>query len=438
MTNEPGHPTSPSADDAPEPADAASSGGGTSEDGAGATPRTASGDGGHDAPDATRAEDTPAAEHEPSSDPSAGSEEMAGSGNDTGDGFGSERFGRPGRPLDRRSPFFVGMTGAAGVAVTYGVLELIIAARSVLILIGLALFIAAGLDPLVTRLTKHRMPRWAAVTVVVVGVMVVISGFLSAAIPPLVSQATALADKVPGYLSTVQDHSSHLGKLNDKFHIQQRLTGFLSGGSTSLAGGVLGAGKMVLSAATSLLVVLVLAIYFLAGMPAIKQLFYRLAPRSRRARATLIGEDIFTKVGGFVLGNVITSLIAGLGTYVWLLAFGIPYSIVLALFVAFMDLIPVIGSTVAGVVVSLIALTVSLPIAIATAVFYVAYRQAEDYFLVPKIMGRAVELPAVVTVLATLIGGALLGIIGALIAIPVAAALRLLLNEILFPRLESS
>jgi predicted PurR-regulated permease PerM len=347
-----------------------------------------------------------------------------------------ERFGRPGRPLDRRSPFFVGMTGAAGVAVTYGLVELIVAARSVLILIGLALFIAAGLDPLVTRLTKHRLPRWAAVLVVVVGVLVVIGGFLSAAIPPLVSQATALADKVPGYLNTVQDHSSHLGKLNDKFHLQQRLTGFLSGGSTSLAGGVLGAGKMVVSAATSLLVVGVLAIYFLAGMPAIKQLFYRLAPRSRRARTTLIGEDIFTKVGGFVLGNVVTSLIAGLGTYVWLLIFGIPYSVVLALFVAFMDLIPVIGSTIGGIVVSLIALTVSLPVAIATAVFYIAYRQAEDYFLVPRIMGRAVELPAVVTVLATLVGGALMGIIGALIAIPVAAAVRLLLNEIAFPRLE--
>lgn len=347
----------------------------------------------------------------------------------------SEPFGRPGRPLDRRSPFFVGMTGAAGVAVTYGLIQLIIAARSVLILIGLALFIAAGLDPLVSWLTRHRLPRWAAVTVVVVGVLAAIGGFLSAAIPPLASQATALANEVPHYLHTVQDHSSQLGKLNDKYHFQQRLTGFLSGGGTSLVGGVLGAGKMVLTAATSLLVVLVLAIYFLAGMPAIKNLLYRLAPRSRRSRVILISEDIFTKVGGFVLGNIITSLIAGAGTYIWLLIFGIPYALVLALFVAFMDLIPVIGSTIGGVIV---ALTVSLPVAIATAVFYIAYRQAEDYFLVPKIMGRAVEIPAVVTVLATLIGGALLGIIGALIAIPIAAALRLLLNEIAIPRLDRS
>lgn len=350
----------------------------------------------------------------------------------------TEPFGRPGRPLDRRSPFFIGMTGAAGIAVTYGLLQIIIAARSVLILIGLALFIAAGLDPLVSWLTRHRLPRWAAVTIVVVGTLGVIAGFLSAAIPPLASQATALADELPNYVHTMQDHSSQLGKLNDRYHLQQRLTGFLSGGSTSLVGGVLGAGRMVLTAATSLLVVVVLAIYFLAGMPAIKNLLYRLAPESRRSRVKLIGEDIFTKVGGFVLGNVITSLIAGIGTYIWLLVFGIPYALVLALFVSFMDLIPVIGSTVGGIVVSLIALTVSLPVAIATAVFYIAYRQAEDYFLIPKVMGRAVEVPAVVTVLATLIGGALLGIVGALIAIPVAAAIRLLLNEIAFPRLDRS
>jgi predicted PurR-regulated permease PerM len=350
----------------------------------------------------------------------------------------AQPFGRPGRPLDRRSPFFVGMTGAAGVAVTYGLIQVIIAARSVLILIGLALFIAAGLDPLVTWLTRHRLPRWAAVTVVITGMLAVIAGFLSVAIPPLASQATALADELPRYVHTLQDHSSQLGKLNDRFHIQQRLTGFLSGGGTSVVGGVLGAGKMVLTAATSLLIVIVLAIYFLAGMPSIKSLIYRLAPRSRRARVILISEDIFTKVGGFVLGNIITSLIAGAGTYVWLLIFGVPYALVLALFVAFMDMIPVIGSTIGGIIVSLIALTVSLPVAIATAVFYIAYRQAEDYFLVPKIMGKAVEVPAVVTVLATLIGGALLGIIGALIAIPVAAAIRLLLNEIALPRLDRS
>ncbi len=152
----------------------------------------------------------------------------------------------------------------------------------------------------------------------------------------------------------------------------------------------------------------------------------------------LLGDEIFTKVGGFVLGNVVTSVIAGLGTYLWMVAFGIPYPILLGLFVAILDLIPVIGSTIGGAVVSLVALTVSLPVAIATLAFYIAYRLAEDYLLVPRIMGSAVKVPAVVSVVAVLVGGALLGIIGALVAIPVAAALRLLLQEVAFRRLDRS
>ena len=152
----------------------------------------------------------------------------------------------------------------------------------------------------------------------------------------------------------------------------------------------------------------------------------------------LLGDDIFTKVGGYVLGNVVTSVVAGLGTYLWMLAFGIPYPILLGLFVAILDLIPVIGSTIGGAVVSLVALTVSLPVAIATLAFYIAYRLAEDYLLVPRIMGSTVQVPAVVSIVAVLIGGALLGIVGALVAIPVAAALRLLLHEVTFRRLDRS
>ena len=347
-------------------------------------------------------------------------------------------LGRPGRPMNKRSPFFIGMSAAAGVAVTYGLVELVIRARAVLVLIGLALFIAAGLDPAVTWLTRHRFPRWAAVTTILLIAVAVVAGFLAAAIPPLTTQTTALANHLPHYLHTLQDHNSSLGRLNTRFHIQQRLSKLLSTKGTALVGGVLGAGELVLSAATSVLAVAVLVVYFLAAMPRIRLFVYRLAPQSRRARVILIGDEIFTKVGGFVLGNFLTSVIAGLGTYIWLLIFGIPYAILLALLVALLDLIPVVGSTAGGAIVSLVALTVSLPVAIATLGFYIAYRLAEDYLIVPRILGRTVQVPAVVTVVALLVGGALMGIIGALVAIPVAAALRLLLHEVAFHRLDSS
>ncbi len=347
-------------------------------------------------------------------------------------------LGTPGRPMNRRSPFFIGMAAAAGVAVTFGLVELTIRARSVLVLIGLALFIAAGLDPAVGWLTRHGVRRWAAVILTLLAVTAAVGAFLAAAIPPLAAQTTALVAELPRYMHSLQDHNSQLGRLDAQYHIQQRLSRLISTRGSSLIGGVLGAGELVLGAASSLLIVAVLSVYFLADMPRIKLFAYRLAPHSRRTRVILIGDEIFAKVGGFVLGNFLTSVIAGLGTYLWMLAFGLPYPILLGIFVAFMDLIPVIGSTIGGAVVTLVALSVSVPIAIATLGFYIAYRLAEDYLLVPRVMGRTVRVPGVVSVVAVLVGGTLMGIVGALVAIPAAAALRLLLEEVAFHRLDDS
>ena len=137
-----------------------------------------------------------------------------------------------------------------------------------------------------------------------------------------------------------------------------------------------------------------------------------------------------------MLGNVLTSAIAGVGTTIWMIIFGIPYPALLGLLVAILDLIPVIGSTVGGFIVTLVALTVLLPVAVATLAFYIVYRLAEDYLIVPRIMGRTVQVPAVVSLVAVLLGGVLLGIVGALIAIPVAAGIRVILNEVTFPRMD--
>ena len=341
---------------------------------------------------------------------------------------------QPGRRVNRRSPFWIGMTGAFGVAVTYGLVELFVRARSILIIVGLALFIAVGLDPVVSWLTRRGWPRWAAVTTVLVAVAAVIGGFLAAAVPPLTSQTTALAHQIPTYLHQLQNHNSELGKLNAKYHIQTRLTSLLSSRGSALIGGVLGAGELVISTFSEILAVIVLTIYFLAGLPTIKLFFYRLIPHSRRPRVILITDQITVKVGGYVLGNVLTSVIAGLGTFIWLVIFGIPYPVLLAL----LDLIPVIGSTIGGFIVTLIALTVSLPVAVATLIFYVVYRLAEDYLIVPRVMGRTVEVPAVVSLVAVLLGGVLLGIVGALVAIPIAAAINLILREVTFPRMDRS
>ncbi|MFJ9783336.1 AI-2E family transporter [Amycolatopsis sp. NPDC101161] len=346
-------------------------------------------------------------------------------------------LGGIGKRIDRRSPFFIGMTAAAGVAVTYGLIRLLAGAEQILVLVGLALFLAIGAEPAVSWLVTRRFPRWLAVTTVFLVAFGAVGGFLAAAIPVIVEQATALVKQAPEYLREAQDHNTFLGRLNERFHLQQAIeSAFSSGGG--LTSGVLGAGKAVFNVVTDTLVVVVLTIYFVADLPRIRATMYRLIPHSRRPRAILIGDDIFSKVGGYVLGNLAVSVIAGVLTLVWLLIFGVPYAALLAIAVAVLDLIPVIGSVIGGVLVSLVALTVSLPVCLATVGFFVVYRLAEDYLLVPKIIGNVLKVPALVTVVAVLLGGALLGIIGALVAIPVAAAVLLLVKEVLYPRLDQA
>jgi predicted PurR-regulated permease PerM len=328
------------------------------------------------------------------------------------------------------------MSATAGVAVMAGVVEIIITVRDVLVLIGLALFLAIGLEPAVSSMTRHKVPRWVAVITALVTGLTVVGGFIAAAVPPLARQTTQFFTQAPTMLPKALSHNTVLGQLNERLHLQPRLQQVLNVDGSGLVNGLLGAGQVVFSALSSTLIVIVLTVYFVTDLPRIRANLYRLVPHSRRPRAILLGDEIFAKVGGYVLGNLLISLIAGILTFIFLVIVGLPYPLLLSIFVALLDLVPVIGSTVAGVVVCLVALSVSIPACVATAGFFVAYRVTEDYLLVPRIIGRVVKVPALVTVVAVLVGGALLGIVGALVAIPVAAALLLLTREVLFPRLD--
>jgi len=157
-------------------------------------------------------------------------------------------------------------------------------------------------------------------------------------------------------------------------------------------GGVLGPGKIVLSFAVATTSLVALTIYFLVALPGVKRLWLSLIPRSRRERVRLLTDEVFARVGGFMLGNLLTSLVAGAGTYVWLMIFGVPYPLLLGLFVALFDLIPMVGSTIAGIVVSVVALTRGFGIGVATAAFYSVYRLLEDYLLNPRVMKHTVRV----------------------------------------------
>jgi len=348
----------------------------------------------------------------------------------------SQRFGTRGKQFDHRSPFYVGLMASAGVAVTYGLVRLLGSASGALVLIGVALFFALGLEPAVSGLVNRRLPRWAAVSLVVLVVFGVLAGAVVSAIPPLVQEVRLFLEQLPHYLQQAQDHSSVIGKINERFHVQQRISDMIRPGGPAV-GDIVKVGHTLFGVVSHIVIVAVLTVYFLADMPRIRTTVYRLVPNSRRPRAILIGDEVVAKVGDYVFGNVVTSLIAGAATSVWCLMFDIPYPLLLGAFVAIVDLFPY-GSSVGGFVVALVALAVSIPICIATVAFYIVFRLAEDYLLTPKVIGRAVRVPGGVTVVAVLIGAALLGVVGALVAIPVAAAVQLLVSELLFPVLDEA
>ncbi len=342
--------------------------------------------------------------------------------------------GRLGPPLNRRSPFVIGLMAAAGVAVTYGFVLVLSSMRSELVLIGSALFIAMGLQPVVAWLERCHLRRGLAVTVVFGFFLALVVGFLAAAIPPIATQATQLTTEIPTYLAQLQNKSSLLGRLNAQYGIETKVMSAVSG--PSVLGNVVGIGKALFGYLTNLVLLIVLTAYFLVDLPRVRRLTYRLLPASRRPRAVLLGDQILAKVGAYVLGNVIISIVTAVSTYIWLVIFGVPYPLLLAVFVALLDLIPVVGSTIAGVIVCAVALTVSIPVAIYTAGFFLAQRLLEDYLLVPRIIGRVVRVPGVITVVAVILGAAVLGLVGALIAIPVAAAVQLIIEEIVIPRMD--
>ncbi|MGZ6793036.1 MAG: AI-2E family transporter, partial [Mycobacteriales bacterium] len=282
---------------------------------------------------------------------------------------------------------------------------------------------------------RRGVRRGRAVGIVLVVVLLAFAGFLVAIVPPIVDQTQSFVDQAPHYLSDLKKNPT-VKDLDDRFHVIRQATAFVE--SPNLAanafGGVLGVGKVVLGAVFSAITVLTLTLYFMSSLPSMKQAAYRAVPRSRRARVGLLADDILERVGGYVAGALTIALCAGVSSYVVLLLVGVPYPVALALVVMITDLVPVIGATIGAVVVSAVAFTEDLRSGLVVAVFYLVYQQLENYVLYPRIMKRSVDVSPAVTIVAVLLGGGLLGIVGALLAIPTAAAVQLVLAEVVVPR----
>ncbi|MEU0518768.1 AI-2E family transporter [Streptosporangium sp. NPDC006007] len=343
-------------------------------------------------------------------------------------------YGKPGKPL-ARNPFLIGLTAGMGLLTAWTLAQALVTSRSVIVLVVVAMFLAVGLNPAVEALQRRRMPRRGAISIVFGAVILFFVLFGLAIVPPVSREIASFVGAVPGYVQELLTNPT-LRELDSDYQILTRVGDYITSGglAQTVAGGLVGAGAVVFNAFFSGVTLLVLTLYFLGSLPSIKDYLFRLVPNSRRERSRALGDEILDGIGGYVAGNLLISVIAGVVTWVFLAVLDVQYALALALVVAVTDLIPLVGATIGAVLVSVVALLQSGTLGVACAIFFVIYQQVENYLIYPRVMKRSVDVAPAVTVIAALFGGALLGIVGALLAIPVAAAIALLIREVVIPR----
>jgi predicted PurR-regulated permease PerM len=295
----------------------------------------------------------------------------------------------------------------------------------VIVLLILSLMLVVTFNPLVRRL-QSRLTRGWAITAVVLGLIATGAGSLVLMIPPLVRQARALLVHLPQYLVGIEERARQIGIPLDLqgpgLDLSKRLA--------SQGPQILDLLGTVLGGVTGVLTVAVLTTYLLVDGPRVATSLFRLLPRSRRLPARQMFAEIGAQVGSYMRGQLITSVLAGLFTYVLLAACRVPEPLALAFLMAVADAVPMVGPLVATVPAVLMALTRGTPVALIVLVGYIAYQQIENHVLVPRIYGSAMSLSPSIVVIAILIGATLMGILGALLALPVAAAVPVVLRYV--------
>jgi predicted PurR-regulated permease PerM len=348
-------------------------------------------------------------------------------------------LGTPGPPLNARSPFMWGLLGGLGFLVALLVGSIVSRISSVLVLVVVALFLAVGLNPAVEFLMHRGLRRPWAVLCVIAGVLVVIALFVFAIVPVISHQVSELSDSLPRYFNHLQRNAT-VRRFDDRYDISGKIEHYVSSGDWAqrIFGGVVGIGLAILSIIANVFVVTVLTLYFLAGLPSMKQAVYHLAPASRRERVSLLGDRVLRNIGGYVAGAFVVALCAGLSSLIFLIIVGLgSYAVALAFVVALLDVIPMIGATIGAVIVCAIAFATDFTTGVIAVIFYIAYQQVENYIIYPRVMSHSVEIPGALTIVAALIGASLLGVVGALLAIPTAASILLLVREVFVRRQDA-
>ncbi len=327
------------------------------------------------------------------------------------------------------------------VALTLAVLTAARSVLNILILVVIAAVLAVGLDRAVRRLERLKVKRGWAVAIIFLSAVLFMALFSALVIPPLVREVRQLASDIPGYVERLKTQSGWLGDLARKYDLSEKLktlTERLPSVASASFSTILGLTKGITAQIFNLLTIAILTVYFLLSLPRMRMTSVALfSPERRDLGGRVLGEAL-SKIGGFVSGNITTSLIAGGASLVALSVLGIPFAVALAMWVAIADLIPAVGATLGAIPAVIVAFFSSTADGVTTLVFFIVYQQVENYFIVPRVMREAVDLSPAAVIVSTLIGGSLAGFAGALLALPLAAALKVVVNDVwLRPRLAA-
>jgi predicted PurR-regulated permease PerM len=319
------------------------------------------------------------------------------------------------------------------VALTLYVLGLARSVLNVLILVVIAAVLAIGLDPAVRRLERLGIRRGIAVTLIFVGFVVFIVMFAMLVVPPLIRQVSGLADDIPSYAQRLEARDDAIGRYFREHDVAQTVKDFIADLPSKISSSfttILGVAGKVTSAIFNVVTVAILTIYFMLSLPSMRKTSAVFVPEEGRARAEHVMDQAVGKIGGYVSGNLITSLICGFLALVALALLGVPFAIPLGLWAGLADLVPAVGSYLGAIPAVAVALFQSPFIGLLVLAYFLLYQQFENYYLVPKIMQNAVNLSPAAVIISTLIGGSLFGFAGALLALPVAATIKVIIYDV--------
>lgn len=320
------------------------------------------------------------------------------------------------------------------------VIGLVFTAWQVLTWIFIALFLSLALNPAVVWFERRGLKRSLAAVLVAVLAVCAVGGLAYALVPPLVEQVNRFVDAIPDIVADLTAGRGPLGFLETDYQITERVREALAeqgvGGVLGFTNPALAIARGVFSAIVGAVTIFFLMVFMLIEGPRWVDTVLDVVPEQSRPRWRRIGDGIYRTVGGYVTGNLVISIIAGGVSMVVLLAAGVPYVVPLGLLVGLLDLIPLAGATIAAVVVTAVAFTEGIVPGIVVGVFFAIYQQVENHLLQPLIYGKTVKLSPLVVLVAVLIGAELLGVLGALAAIPLAASIQVLVSEVLVWRRE--